>query len=525
MSEVATKQRPGYGGLLLIVLLSVAGLVAVVQFGFKPFGGGPSRSIKAIILLGNVAAYAWIRKYSRLGRRGQVVAVVLILLLQLSFRAAIRIDGFMGDGRPIVAWSWEPTADDLFASGHRKLAPTAGPSPNQDSLVRADWVGFRNKDRSGRIDDVLIARDVKANAPVELWRRPVGRGWSSFIVVGDRCITQEQQGESEVVVCYNVLTGEELWVHADQIAFREVTGGDGPRATPASDGERVVALGATGVLNCLNLEDGTKHWSVQLSMPPREELVFGAAGSPLILDQTVIVTPGGEGNAMVALDLGTGDELWAVGDSTIGYSSPHHAKFNCGPQLLTFGSTGIVGHDPNTGSVLWSAPFGERSTEFVNVCQPVPLTTREHDRVLISAGYGRGCEMLELTSDGNSVRATTLWKNLKLKSKFASIVTSGNCAYGLDERILTCIDLDSGERLWKGGRYGHGQLILAGDTLIVLAENGDVVLVEASSTAFNQLSRFKALESRTWTHPVLAGSLLLVRNDREAVCYALKMRK
>ena len=260
-------------------------------------------------------------------------------------------------------------------------------------------------------------------------------------------------------------------------------------------------------------------------MPPREELVFGAAGSPLILDQTVIVTPGGEGNAMVALDLGTGDELWAVGDSTIGYSSPHHAKFNCGPQLLTFGSTGIVGHDPNTGSVLWSAPFGERSTEFVNVCQPVPLTTREHDRVLISAGYGRGCEMLELTSDGNSVRATTLWKNLKLKSKFASIVTSGNCAYGLDERILTCIDLDSGERLWKGGRYGHGQLILAGDTLIVLAENGDVVLVEASSTAFNQLSRFKALESRTWTHPVLAGSLLLVRNDREAVCYALKMRK
>ncbi|MFK7818895.1 MAG: PQQ-binding-like beta-propeller repeat protein [Planctomycetaceae bacterium] len=271
------------------------------------------------------------------------------------------------------------------------------------------------------------------------------------------------------------------------------------------------------------MEQGTG--SAQLSRPPREELVFGSAGSPLIVDDTVIVTPGGDGCAMMAFDLLTGNKHWSAGESTICYSSPHLARFSCGHQLLTLGSTAIVGHDVSSGAVLWSSPFGERSTEFVNVCQPVPLTSGERDRVLISAGYGRGCKMLELQTAGETIEVAPLWKSLNLKSKFASIVVSGNFAYGLDERILTCIDLESGERKWKGGRYGHGQLIIAGDTLLILAENGDVVLVEAKPTAFKELSRFKALASRTWTHPVLAGSLFLVRNDREAACYAFDMRE
>ncbi|MFK7818894.1 MAG: hypothetical protein AB8G99_09250 [Planctomycetaceae bacterium] len=260
MKAAATGERRRYRGLVLIVLLSVAGVVAIAHSGLTPIGGSPARNISAVILFGNVAAYVWVRTHSRFGRSGQVATVAVVLLLQLGVRAAIRIDGFMGDGRPIVVWSWKPTAEEVFASKHRPHARTPEHLPLGDSLLRADWLGFRNEDRSGRGKGKLVIRDFESEAPTELWRRPVGRGWSSFVVVGDRCVTQEQRGELEAVVCYHVLTGEELWAHTDEAAFREITCGDGPRATPASDGNRVITLGATGLLNCLNLEDGTRNW-------------------------------------------------------------------------------------------------------------------------------------------------------------------------------------------------------------------------------------------------------------------------
>jgi outer membrane protein assembly factor BamB len=159
-----------------------------------------------------------------------------------------------------------------------------------------------------------------------------------------------------------------------------------------------------------------------------------------------------------------------------------------------------------------------------NVCQPLCLPTAGDEnggRVVISSGYGKGCALLAVHRTGERYSAETCWSNRNLKSKFASLVVHGEHIYGLDERILTCLDLKTGTSRWKGGHYGFGQLILAGDLLIVQTESGDVALVEATPSHFHELGRFAALGSRTWNHPVLAGSLLLVRNDQEAACYEL----
>jgi outer membrane protein assembly factor BamB len=163
-----------------------------------------------------------------------------------------------------------------------------------------------------------------------------------------------------------------------------------------------------------------------------------------------------------------------------------------------------------------------------NVCQPVPLADADSGgtgRVLISSGYGKGCAVLEVIRGDDGFRVQPQWINTRLKAKFSSVVVRDGFVYGLDDKLLTCLDLRTGERRWKGGRYGYGQVLLAGDLLLVLAEEGDVTLVEAAPTDFRELARFAALDHRTWCHPVVSGSLLLVRSDREIACFELPARE
>ncbi|HEY2251266.1 MAG TPA: PQQ-binding-like beta-propeller repeat protein, partial [Planctomycetaceae bacterium] len=198
--------------------------------------------------------------------------------------------------------------------------------------------------------------------------------------------------------------------------------------------------------------------------------------------------------------------------------------------ILVFDATGLAGHNAPTGDTRWRFPWGDNSDERVNVCQPAIIhgstgkgrQAVPANQLLISSGYGRGSALISVTR--NSVDKWTVkevWRANTLKSKFSSVVVHGGHAFGLDDGILTCISLADGTRRWKQGRYGHGQLIIVNDMLLVQAEFGRIVLVKADSEAFREVAGLDALSERTWNHPVVAGRHLLVRNDREAVCYLL----
>jgi outer membrane protein assembly factor BamB len=353
-----------------------------------------------------------------------------------------------------------------------------------------------------------------------VWRQVVGPAWSSFAVEGDIAVTQEQRAGDELVVAYDLPTGRPLWSHADKARYETVVAGVGPRATPTIAGGRVYAQGATGILNALELRTGRLLWShATVGENGASEPTWGKSGSPLVVGGRVVVSVGGtEGRSLVAYDARSGEKAWAGGHDGASYSSPLLVTLAGRPQIVIFNQGSVAGHDPDTGALLWEHPW---PSEQPNVAQPLPLGG---DRLLFSAGYGVGSKVFAIASDGSTgLHATLEWESPRLKSKFANLVFHDGFVYGLDDGVLTCLDPATGERRFKGGRYGHGQILLVGGLLLVQTEEGEAVLLEPSPDGARELARFPLLDGKMWNPPALVGSRLLVRNDREAALYELPL--
>lgn len=497
----------------------------ILQTTDLSISGKPTRDFICVVGVTQVAVYLWIRMLAKISFRVQMISLSVLFGIQLCLLASVRVDGFMGDGRPIFDWRW--TEDPGARWGHH---PDAGDLDNTKgiadlaSTTEFDWPGFRGINRAGTVHTTDGIRDW-SHVPQLLWRQSVGPGWSSFAVVGNYCVTQEQRAEFESVVCYELHTGREVWEHRDLAGFEEVTSGKGPRATPTVHAGRVYALGATGILNCLDGSSGERLWSTNiLEDSNAANALFGMTGSPLIVGDFIVVSPGGKCASLVAYDQQTGQRVWEGGDAGASYCSPQQATVCGESHILNFNAEGLFGHDANSGQVLWSYPWVSNPAEKNNVCQPVVVSQNSPDstRIFVSSGYGQGSAVLEIRKEGRTFAIGERWRNRNLKAKFSSVVRRGEHVYGLDDKILVCINLDKGDRCWKQGRYGYGQLALADDVLIVQSETGEIAFVEANPDRYRELVRFPALNDRTWNHPVLAGSFLLVRNDREAACYQLR---
>ena len=282
-------------------------------------------------------------------------------------------------------------------------------------------------------------------------------------------------------------------------------------------GERVYAMGETGILNALDLASGRKLWSHDVLKETGASLPdWGRSCSPLVLDGRVIVIAGGaQGRRLVAYDALSGAPVWSAGDGGASYSSPTLVTLAGRPQLVVLNTASVSGHDPASGAVLWEQPFPGQQP---NVALPVRL---DAERLLVSAGYGVGSKAYRVSEQGGTLQAQLEWESPRLKSKFANLIVHEGYVYGLDDGVLTCLDPRTGDRRWKSGRHGHGQLLLVAGLLLVQTEEGELVLVEPSPEAYRELARFGALDGKTWNPPALAGSLLLVRNDREAAAYEL----
>ena len=394
-------------------------------------------------------------------------------------------------------------------------APTGSPESAAAHATRNYWTSFRGPNRDGNYQEMAIQTNWPAQGLTQLWKQPVGLGYSSFSVADGRAYTIEQRRNQEVVTAYDVNNGRELWKQGWNAQYSDSTG-DGPRATPTWDEGRLYALGATGELRCINAQTGAVIWGKNILRDNgAQNLQWAMAASPLIVDDKVIVLPGGSGGkSVVAYNKMTGAPVWKALDDTQAYVSPMLVTLAGRRQILIVSSTRVMGVAPENGALLWSHPW---DTDMgINVSQPIVVSA---NRFFISAGYGKGAALIEISGSGNSQSARSLWENNNMKNKFNSSVVYQGHAYGLDEGILSCVDINTGERKWKSGRYGYGQVLLASGHLIVMSEDGVLALVRATPQAHTEIARFQALQGKTWNYPAIAGGRLLVRNADEMAAY------
>ena len=397
---------------------------------------------------------------------------------------------------------------------------SASPSPGQAApptvaTGRNYWTNFRGPKRDGKYDETSVSTSWPASGLPVIWKQPVGVGHSSFAVADGKAYTIEQRRNQEVVAAYDLGTGRELWTQKWNAEFVE-SNGDGPRATPTWDSGRVYALGATGELRCLDGNNGSVLWGKNiLSDNGAKNLPWAMAASPLVVDDKVIVLPGGaSGKSVVAYNKNTGAPAWKVLNDTQAYVSPMLMELAGRRQIVVVSAMRVVGLAPENGALLWSHPWDTEGG--INVSQPIPV---DNNRFFISSGYRKGAALVEVKGSGNSFTATTIWENNNMKNKFNSSVLHDGYIYGLDEGILSCLDVNTGERKWKDGRFGYGQVLLAGGHLIVMTDSGELVLVKASPAGFSEVARFSALQGKTWNYPAIAGGRLLVRNSNEMAAY------
>jgi len=480
------------------------------------------------VMSGTAAAlFLWWMFGSGVSWKKKFIGVGLLACLAGAARASLRIDDNMGDMLPVVRFRWSPTPEEKAQEYWKSNPPIttdiaqAVPEPSL-TITDADWPQFRGPNRDGIIRNQTLRTNWDSNPPQQLWKHPIGAAWSSFAVVQNFAFTQEQRLEEECVVCYDIKTGEQIWVHADKIRFDSGLGGIGPRATPTVTGTHLYAVGSTGILNCLNPLSGKIIWSTNiLEDSGAENIQWGMAGSPLIHNNLVIVSPGGNNNnSVIVYDRLTGVKVWSAGNHDASYAAPRIETLGGVEQLLVFNGLGLTSYFIPSGKELWNFPW--TNDPKVNVAQPIRLSETE---LFIGSGYGTGSAVVQATITAGQWNANSDWttrESLQMKLKFNDAVLHDGFIYGLDEGILVCLNPNTRKRVWKRGRYGYGQLLLIGDVILVLSESGEAVLVAASPNGHQELAQFQALDSKTWNHPVYVGGLLLVRNGEEAACYDLR---
>ena len=534
----------------------IVAIALAINFALHASIAGAGRGMLGYIFAAAFLAWglvAWAvvtRQSTATGRRLLFVPIALLACVPLLL---LRTPGIRGSG-PEFHWRWTPSAEErLLARGEDPIvapppeavsvgadfSPPVAVAPKSAEAPRAPdapdaparkapeapeapqaphalWPGFRGPHRDGVIRGVRINTDWSAAPPVEMWRRPVGPGWSSFSVRGDYFYTQEQRGEEEIVACYQVSTGNPVWRHRDPVRFWESNGGAGPRATPTIHGDRVYSFGATGVLNALDARTGKRAWSRDVASDTgRSVPEWGFASSPLVVGDIVIVAAAG---TLAGYDVGTGEPRWKGPSYGGSYSSPHRVTIDGVEQVLLLGGPGAISVDPKSGTLLWKYEW-----------QPGPIVqpaiTDDGDIIVngIVATGGLGTRRLHVSRHSDAWAIEERWASNGLKPYFNDFVLHKGHAFGFDGNIMSAINLQDGTRDWKGGRYGNGQLVLLADQdlLLVVSEEGELVLVQATADQHKEVARFQALEGKTWNHPVLVGDVLLVRNGEQMAAFRM----
>jgi outer membrane protein assembly factor BamB len=554
---------------LAVPTLMIAAVLATRPFIHESMASG-GQGVLFFILSVPVMALALVAAAaaaSRLSERARRASIAAAILAAGGGFALVSIDGISGEGAPDFRWRWAPTDEERMLSRDESpppppamaaqpltpppsstlqsapalppaetsvqtsAPPKTTPAPDAESQM-ADWPGFRGPNRDSTIRNIHIATDWATSPPAELWRKPIGPGWSSFAVGGDRIYTQEQRGEDEVVSCYRLSTGALIWRHRDAVRFYETIGGPGPRATPTIHRGRIYTHGATGIVNALDAATGARIWTRNsVTDTGAADPGWGFTSSPLVFKETVVLAASG---VLIAYDIASGEPRWRGPDGGAGYSSPHLVTLDDVPQILLLRGSRTTSVKPADGAVLWE----HRWQPSASIVQPAVIGPRDLLINISDTMGGQGMRRLAISrqSDGPTTGSQPSgvtskdgwtveerWTSRGLKPYYNDFVIHNGHAYGFDGSILSSIDLETGERKWKGGRYGFGQMLLLADqnVLLVLSEDGELALVRAAPDTFTEIARFKAIEGKTWNHPVLVGDVLLIRNGQEMAAFRL----
>jgi outer membrane protein assembly factor BamB len=525
------------------VAVMIAAWFAMRPFLDKSIIGGAMGALPVLTFpVMAVGLVVWALVTRNLSGRIRPVSMVAAILIACIPCTLVRTEGLRG-GFSEFHWRWTPTPEEiLLAQSSEDLAPIPPAAPPAKEIVAespaakasiddvaispppsvpkrpVDWPGFRGSLRDGVVRNVRIETDWSKSPPLELWRRPIGPGWSSFAVDvdGDAFYTQEQRGDDEIVASYRLSTGKPIWRHRDAVRFYESNAGAGPRGTPTIHDGRVYAFGATGILSALDAGTGAVLWSRNVAAETAVEVPqWGFSSSPLVIDDIVVVAAEGK---LAAYDIATGKSRWFGPAGGFSYSSPHLVTIDGVPQIVHLRGNGAASFAPSDGAMLWQHEV--RGGAIVQ-----PALTADGNVLINGIGMagGEGLRRLEIAHQSGEWTVNQRWASTGLKPYFNDFAVHNGHAFGFDGTILSCIDLADGARKWKGGRYGGGQLVLLADQslLLVLSDEGEIALVSATTDGFKELSRFKAIEGKTWNHPVLVRDTLLVRNGEEMAAFRL----
>ncbi|MSU77443.1 MAG: hypothetical protein EXS16_05020 [Gemmataceae bacterium] len=388
------------------------------------------------------------------------------------------------------------------------------------------WPGWRGPNRDGVSTETNILTTWPTDGPKELWRQPVGVGYSSFAVADGRVITTFQDGDFEAVVAYDADSGKERWRFRHPAQYRN-SFGDGPRATPTIAGDFVYSLGGTGVLHCLkakaNADFVERVWSLDFAQVFNARMPkWGVGHTPLIDGDRIYIMPGGaDGNAFAALDKKTGAILWKKHDDEPSYASPIAGVFAGEKQILFFAGARLVAVAPDTGEELWDHPRVVDSN--CNIATPIVVG----DYVFISAGYNRGCAVLKIEKAGDTWKPALVYAHRRMRNHFSTSVRRGDFLYGFDDTNLTCMNFRTGEILWKERGFDKGSVLLVANQLIIYGENGILALADATPKEYTEKSRFTFTKNgrSCWSVPVLANGKLYVRDHERLVCFDVAAKK
>lgn len=494
----------------------------------------------AAIIVSAVSLSIWFLRNAGLRRRQRrwIVAAPWLMLgvFLLVFRPVL------SGGLGIVGWRFR-----FGASDDETLARLDANRQAVDwETTPRDYPRFLGNGPWAEVHGVALDTDWQRNPPREVWRNEIGAGWSSFAVVGNFAITQEQRGEDELVTCYQVDNGQLIWVHSDRARFDPIGSnasfaGPGPRATPTVVNDRVLTQGATGIVNCLDARTGDVLWSHDTVIEHGVDLTqWGKSNSPLVVDDMVIISVGAPRDralretaetSLVAYDLESGDVRWKSGIRPSSYASPIVATLAGERQVISVNEKFVTSHRLTDGRVLWEHPWADENDSSESASQPVPLPG---DRLFLSKGYGVGASLLQIVHEPpKEFSIRPLWEPAikpVMKTKMGNVVVRDGYVYGLDGVLLQCIELATGDVQWKKRRrpsFGHGQLLLVGDVIVVLTEGGELLAVEATSKRYRELASMSVLDSAniTWNNPAFAPPFMLVRNGHEAACYKMPLKE
>ncbi len=519
-SRVSWSER-----LLVFGVAIVAGIGAAI-FGHRLLG--PFLLLPGLPLVLTTWAFTLIvvRNWSE---RQRGVALTTVVLMTWGAFMLLRAEGMGGNGQLAIRWRWTNTAEETYLDTPEGKANTAGLSGKKNGLSfrPGDWPEFRGSDRDATVRGLRIATDWDTAPPKLLWKRRIGPAWSSMVIIGDRIFTQEQLGPKEAVVCLDAGSGKTLWSQQDAARHEDVQGGAGPRATPKFADGRIFSLGATGILNCLDAETGERKWFRDIAADAETKVpMWGFSSSPIVAGDLVVVFAGndrGESEkTLLAYHKASGKLAWSADAGQRSYSSPQLASVDGESQLLFVSERGLLAFNPSTGAMLW-----EHSTPPGNPGVPRAIQPRStgSNGILFDAGPDLGTALINVSQSNGAWMATERWISRQLRPSFNDFVTLDNAIYGFDGLVFTCIDLKTGRRKWKDGRYGSGQVLLLADQslLVVVSDEGEAVLVAADPDEHRELGRFRAIKGKTWNHPVIAHGRLFVRNAEEIACFELRL--